>query len=109
MVVAVNPLPIGNALRITLAPPAGSKLWNLLRNTTGEFAGPDDPGATLVAQSNERVLYDAIGLANGTEYFYTAYYWDGTQFNADPIVASGTPGANYFDDSTDALDRKSVV
>lgn len=103
MVVAVTPLSIGNALRITLAPPDGSELWNLLRNTTGVFAGPNDPAATLVAQSNEAVLYDTVGLINGTQYFYQAYFWDGTEFNTDPIQGIGTPAFNYFDDSTDAL------
>lgn len=103
MVVAVTPLSIGNALRITLAPPDGAKLWNLLRNTTGTFIGPTDPTATLVAQSNEKVLYDTVGLVNGTPYFYRAFYWDGTQFTADAASVSGTPGFNYFDDSTDAL------
>lgn len=102
--VAVSPLFIGNALRIQLAPPAGSKLWNLLRNTSGTFAGPTDPASTLVAQSNKKVIYDAVGLTNGTKYFYQAYYWDGTQFTVDAgEPANGTPAAAYFDDSTDAL------
>jgi hypothetical protein len=104
MVVAVTPLSIGNALRITLAPPDGSKLWNLLRNTTDSFAGPTDPNATLVAQSSETVLYDSIGLVNGTQYFYRAFYFDGMGgFSFDAVSATGTPGSNYFDDSTDAL------
>jgi hypothetical protein len=103
MVVAVTPLFIGNALRIQLAPPAGSILWNLLRNTTGVFAGPTDPSATLVSQSTETTLYDSVGLVNGTEYFYQAFYWDGAEFIADANVGSGTPAATYFDDSTDAL------
>lgn len=104
MVVAVNPLSIGNALRITLAPPPGSKSWVLLRNTTGTFSGPTDPAATIVAaQSNEKVLYDVVGLANGTQYFYQAFYWNGTTYIADAASVSGTPGANYFDASTDAL------
>jgi hypothetical protein len=104
MVVAVTPLSIGNALRITLAPPAGSKLWSLLRNTTGIFAGPTDANSVLVAQTNEEVIYDSIGLANGTQYFYQAFYFDGLGgVTTDDVSASGTPGANYFDDSTDAL------
>lgn len=104
MVVAVTPLSIGNALRIQLAPPAGARLWSLLRNTTGVFDGPTDTDSVLVAnQSSERVLYDSVGLVNGTEYFYQAFYWGDSGLTVDPISASGTPAANYFDDSVDAL------
>lgn len=103
MVVAVTPLPIGNALRVQLAPPDGAKLWNLLRNTTNVFPGPTDPQSTLVAQSTETVLYDAAGLSNGTTYHYLAFYWDGVDWTPDATSMSGTPGFNYADASTDAL------
>jgi hypothetical protein len=106
MVVAVTPLPIGNALRINLSPPKGARLWNLLRNTTNSFAGPMDPNATIIAsQSNEPTIYDAVGLTNGTLYWYQAFYWNPREqeWIPDPSPLSGTPAANYFDDSSDAL------
>lgn len=103
MVVAVTPLPIGNALRIQVAPPNGAKFWILLRNTTNVFPGPTDPLSTLVTQSTETVLYDAVGLSNGTTYYYEAFYWDGFEWLADAESMSGVPAAAYFDSSTDAM------
>jgi hypothetical protein len=101
--VVVSPIPVGNALRVQVAPPAGAVAWNLLRNTADTFAGPTDPAATLVAFSNEPVIYDAIGLTNGLTYWYQAYYWDGLAWTADPQSASGVPASTYADQSTDAL------
>jgi hypothetical protein len=104
MVAAVSPIPVGNALRVQLAPPMGATLWNLLRNTTNVFTGgPFDPASTLVATSNETVIYDARGLVNGVTYYYLAYYWNGSAWVADLAGTAGVPASSYVDQSTDAL------
>jgi hypothetical protein len=102
MVAAVSPIPVGNALRVQLAPPMGATFWNLLRNTTNVFAGPFDPLCVVVATSNETVIYDAIGLTNGVTYYYLAYYWNGATWVADSESTAGVPVASYIDQSTDA-------
>jgi hypothetical protein len=103
MVATVSPIPVGNALRVQLAPPRGSTLWQLYRNTTNVFTGPNDPDSVLVAQSNEETLYDVAGLINGITYYYRAYYWDGAEWLSDDQSASGVPASDYADQSTDAL------
>jgi hypothetical protein len=101
--VAVSPVPVGNALRVQVTPPPGAAIWNVLRNLTGVFAGVDDPASTVVSTSNETTIYDAIGLTNGVTYWYQAYYWSGTAWLADPAPGSGVPASTYVDHSTDAL------
>lgn len=103
MVASVSPIPVGNALCITLAPPKAATLWHLLRNTSNVFAGPADPDSTLVAESVEPVIYDSLGLTNGVTYWYFAYYWDGTAWLPDDASMSGIPQSTYLDQSIDTL------
>lgn len=103
MVAAVSPLPVGNALRVQLAPPVGALVWKLFRNTTDVFTGPTDTVSTLVATSDETVIYDVTGLANGTTYYYSACYWNGGAWTADAAGMPGVPAASYLDQSTDTF------
>lgn len=103
MVDSVNPLPIGNALRVALSPPKGALLWNLLRNTTGTFTDEADQNSVLVAQTQDATIYDTGGLKNGTLYYYQAFYFDGVDWSLGDAIATGTPASAYFDGSTDAL------
>jgi hypothetical protein len=95
-------LPIGNALRIFIEPPAAAELWRVLRTTGTSFASESDPSATVVFQGDMRSIVDADGLANGVAYTYGAFFYDGTQWTAG-AVAVGTPLAAYQDNSTDVL------
>lgn len=99
----VQPLPIGNALRLFLQPQADAVRWRVLRKDQDDFSGPDDPSARLVHEGDMTVLMDAELLQNGVQAFYRPYYlMPGGGWIAGP-TATGTPAATYQDLSTDAL------
>ncbi|WP_175787419.1 hypothetical protein [Burkholderia anthina] len=102
-IAAITPLPIGNALKLFLQPPASAKLWRVLRNGTGTFIDQDDANSTVVYQGDQSVfLVDTYCLTNGTAYSYCAFYFDGSAWAPSAVVA-GTPAASYADQSTDVL------
>ena len=93
---------IGNAIRLFVTPPAGATWWRVLRRTADAFTGPTDAGAVLVAdQSTDNAILDAVGLVNGTPYFYRDYAWTGAAWIDPGVSASATPGASYVDDGID--------
>lgn len=98
----IVPLPVGNALRVFLEPPAGATLWRILRKGADTFTGETDPNALVVYEGTQKSVLDVAYLNNETAYFYRAYYWDGTAWTASATV-SATPQATYADASTDAL------
>lgn len=99
----VQPLPVGNALRLFIDPLAGAVRWRVLRKGTDTFSGPDDPSALLVFESDERVVIDTTSLINDVMAFYKPYYTiDGTSWTAG-ATAHGTPSATYEDQTTDVL------
>ena len=98
----VQPLAVGNALRVYLSPPAGAVSWVLLRNTTGTFSGYNDPSAVQVYSGNGATVLDYSGLTNGATYYYADFYWNGSSWSAG-TVASGVPQTTYVDQSTDVL------
>lgn len=98
----IEPLAVGNALRVHVKPPAGTDYMRLLRNQTGAFSGPNDAGATLVWDGDggaPEAILDASGLINGATYHYRLYYNEGATY-AD---ASAIPLARYEDQGADAL------
>lgn len=103
MIHMVQPLHIGNALRLHLTPPLGARVWRILRNETGVFAGPSDPSAFVAYQGSDHVVVDATMLRNGVQQFYQPFWTtDGVNWLAEP-VASGTPNANYQEKTEDVL------
>lgn len=103
MISSVRPLYAGNALQVSLAPPAGVLLWRLLRKGNDTFAGEADPQALVAYEGTELTITDAAaGLVNEAPAFYKVYYWNGDAWTASATV-SGTPRATYADASTDAL------
>ncbi|MBI1207448.1 MAG: hypothetical protein GC191_09205 [Azospirillum sp.] len=103
MIKAIYRIPVGNALRLSLEPPAGAEYWRVLRRTSDSFAGPDDAGAVVVAdQSDEAAIIDSDGLANGAAYFYRAYYWVSGAWVASG-TNSGTPLSSYSAADIDPL------
>ena len=103
MISIVQPLHIGNALRLFIEPPAGAVRWRVLRKGSDTFTGPDDPGALVAFEGDERVVVDAAHLQNDVMAFYRPFYTaDGTTWTAGP-TASGTPRATYEEFTSDVL------
>lgn len=98
----IQKLPIGNAVRVFIQPPAGATRWRLLRKTADSFSGQDDPEASVIHDGDERVVLDAEALINGTTYCYKLYTWNGSVWAAEPSV-SAVPNPNFTDIGTDVL------
>lgn len=99
----VQPLHVGNALRLFLEPPAGAIGWRVLRKGSDTFVGHDDPGALLVYEGDERIFVDAAYLQNDVMAFYRPYYTtDGATWTPG-ATATGTPAAIYEEHTTDVL------
>jgi hypothetical protein len=99
----VQPMAIGNALKIFLAPSASAVLWRVLRTVALPFVDENDPNAWIVYQGNqERFRIDATGLMNGTPYSYCCFEYDGTSWTPSAVVTA-TPNATYDDQTTDVL------
>jgi len=103
MITTVQPLYAGNAVRVFVAPPAGSLVWRVLRKTTSSFSGHDDAGAFLAYQGSDVVFLDISGLANDVLYYWAVYYTaDNVTWVAGNVVG-GTPTATYQDHTTDVM------
>ena len=102
MIFTVRPLYSGNALQLSLVPPAGATRWRVLRKGSDDFTGESDSDAYVAYEGVERTVVDAHSLQNELPAFYRAYYWNGSAWTAS-ATASGTPQATYQDASTDAM------
>lgn len=99
----VHPLPVGNALRLFLQPPASAVQWRVLRKGQDAFSGVDDPTAAVIYEGDENVIVDTASLPNGLMQFYRPFYTaNGTTWTPGP-TASGTAFATYEEISTDVL------
>jgi hypothetical protein len=95
MISYAEPLPIGNAVRVLLAPATGATQWRLLRKLTDDISGPDDAGAAVIYDgSGETSILDTAALANGTPYFYADYSLVGADWIVGTPV-SITPATTY--------------
>lgn len=102
MITYIQPIAIGNALRLFLRPPAGATQWRVLRKDTDTFSGPDDAAALVVYEGDELVLTDIAGLYNGLSVFYRAYYLIAGAWVASASI-SGQANATFADLSVDPL------
>lgn len=104
MIAMIQPLHIGNALRLFIEPPAGAIAWKVLRKASNSFSAHDDPSALLVYQGDENVIVEATqSLTNDQPWFYCPFYTqDGATWTAG-AVKSGTPSAIYTDHTTDVM------
>lgn len=103
MITMIQPLPIGNALRVFVQPPAGSVVWRVLRKASSTFLGESDPDAVVAYEGDEKVFIDAAFLINEVMAFYKPFYSvDGVVWTAGD-VANGTPSSTYEDYTTDVL------
>jgi hypothetical protein len=99
----IRPLAAGNALQLSLVPPAGATHWRILRKGDAVFSGPDDAAALNVYEGDDTTVVDAMpGLINEMPCGYVAYFWVAAAWVASN-VALGTPRATYADLSTDVL------
>ena len=103
MISIVQPLPIGNALRLFLEPPATALRWKVLRKGSNAIAAHDDPTAALIYDGNERVFIDSSFLQNTVMVFYRAFYTSDDLVWTASDVASGTPAAIYTENTTDVM------
>lgn len=74
MISFLQSLPIGNAVRVVLAPPAGAVAWRVLRKTADVWTDQDDPTAGDVYSGDEPYFIDITALTNGTPYYYKPFY-----------------------------------
>ena len=102
MISMIQPLPVGNALRLFLVPPMGSANWRVLRKADDSFTGHDDPDALIAYEGDERIFIDNKYLQNEVMAFYRPFYRTASGWQAGP-TATGTPAATYTDYSTDVL------
>jgi len=107
MITMIFTLPVGNALRVFVAPPEGAVYWRVLRRTDDAFTGADDAGAVVVADGcTDSMVPDFTGLVNGITYFYRDYAWNGSTWIDPGVSQSGTPAASY---QGDTIDPQSLV
>lgn len=103
MIAMIQPLPVGNSLRLFIQPPVGAVRWKVLRNGNGTFSGHDDASSVVAYEGDEHVTVDTAFLQNEVMAFYKPFYTsDGETWTAGP-VASGTPAATYEEFTTDVM------
>lgn len=102
MISFAQALPIGNAIRLVLAPPDNAVRWRLLRKMADDFTGHDDPGALVVLDGSERSIIDGQTVINGQVYFYRLYSFDGASWTASP-TAMVAATATYREITEDVL------
>lgn len=103
MISLVQCLPVGNAIRLFITPPAGAEAVRVLRRTADTFTGAMDAGAFLVTQSLDHVVIDTTSLVNGHAYYYKPYALVAGAWVAGPTV-TGTPAATYQDASSQVVE-----
>lgn len=108
MISIVQPIAVGNGLRVFLQPPSGAQYWRVLRKDTDDFVGAYDPAALLVHEGTDKSVIDVAGLYNDTTVYYRVFYWmRETMSSAAHWEASasaiGKPKATFSDLSADPL------
>lgn len=103
MITMIQPLHVGNALRLFLQPPADAVRWKVLKKGADTISGHDDATAAVAYEGDENVIVDITGLMNDTMVFYRPFYTvDGVTWTPG-TGASGTPKAIYEETTTDVL------
>lgn len=102
MISFAQALPIGNAIRLVLAPPDNAVRWRLLRKAADDFTGEADPDALVVLDGDERSVIDGEAVVNGQVYYYRLYTFDGSTWAASPTIPV-TATATYREITEDVL------
>lgn len=100
----VQPLPVGNALRLFLEPPPAFDRWKVLRKGSDTIAAHNDAEAIVVHDGDARVFIDSASLRNDERVYYRPFYTqdDGASWVPGPSNF-GTPAATYAEATTDVL------
>ena len=98
----IQPLPVGNALRVFIEPVTGARYWRVLRKGSDSFAGPDDASALIAYEGDEKIFVDSEALMNEVMAFYKPYYMTSSGW-VEAATANSTPTATYTDYSTDVM------
>lgn len=101
MITILQPLPIGNAIRVFLTPPSTARYWRVLRKGADTFSGYNDPDALLVSECSEKTILDTSSLLNNVMAFYKVYYRLSNNTWQASATAFATPAATYLDQTTD--------
>lgn len=96
MILMIQQLAAGNALRVVLTPPVGASALRLLRKDADTFVDENDPTALIVSDELAKAVTDYSGLINGETVWYKPYYLIGTSWIGDASV-SAVPGASFED------------
>ena len=104
MITMVQPLHVGNALRLFIEPPADAVRWRVLRKGSDTFSGdPEDPSALVAYEGDERVVVDAAHLQNEVMAFYRPFYLSFAGIWTPGRTAYGTPASIYEEHTTDVM------
>lgn len=101
MITLLQPLPVGNAVRLFFEPPPLAVEWKVLRKPADTFTGHDDAGALLVHRGSEKVVVDSENLPNEAIAFYRVYSTDDGEEWTASATAYTTPRATYSEATTD--------
>lgn len=101
MISILQPISVGNAIRIFLTPPTGAVYWRILRKGSDSFTGFNDPDALLVNECSEKTILDTSSLLNNVMAFYKVYYRLSNNTWQASATAFATPAATYLDQTTD--------
>ena len=82
MISYLKPLPVGNAVRIILAPPSDAARWKVLRRPDPGFTGHDDTSAAVILSGRATSTVDHASLSDNTVYYYRPYYLIGADWVA---------------------------
>lgn len=103
MIIMAMPLAIGNAVRLPLQIPPGTRRTRVLRAPREYIAGPFDDQAVVVADGVLIGSAADMTAENGTQYWYRAYHLIGNDWIETPMVTA-TCQATYQDNSFDVLE-----
>ena len=98
----IQPVAIGNALKLYLTPPADAEYWRVLRKGTDDISGPDDEYALVAYEGDDRAFVDCASLQNEVRAFYVPFYRIAGAW-VRGVGNYGTPVSSYEDYSTDVL------
>ena len=102
MISMIQPVAIGNALKLYLTPPADAEYWRVLRKGTDDISGPDDEYAFVAYEGDDRAFVDCASLQNEVRAFYVPFYRiEGAWVRGAGNY--GTPVSSYEDYSTEVL------
>lgn len=102
MITLLQPLPIGNAIRVFLNPPSSAVYWRVLKKATDTFSGVGDLDAVVVFDGDDKTVLDSSGVINNVAVFYKVYYFANNAWVAGNSVMS-TAAAVYNDEAADVL------